>query len=238
MRVVNETTASKILQRLCTAAGLILITACASNPDQEVVEAMTADGLVRVADSRADYVYRDPDANIGIYDEIYIAPVDVSFKSNWQNDINRQRTSLSHKVSQEDADRIKADVAELFHEVFTDELSKRGYTMQDAIDPKGKNETLLIVSPAIIDLDVAAPDVRSAGRDRSYTASAGSMTLGLELIDSINGDVLARAMDYKEDRDYGTLRFSNSVTNRADATRMIRQWAVMLADALDEARGA
>ena len=94
----------------------------------------------------------------------------------------------------------------------------------------------MIVRPAIIDLDVNAPDVRSAGRTNSFTTSAGSMTLYLELYDSETDDLLAKALDPKVDRDRGYMQWQTSVANRSAAIRMMQPWAEALRKGLDQAR--
>ena len=47
----------------------------------------------------------------------------------------------------------------------------------------GAGEKVLILRPSIINLDIAAPDIMSAGMSRTYTTSAGQMTLLLDIID-------------------------------------------------------
>ena len=69
-------------------------------------------------------------------------------------------------------ERIKTKVSTLFMEVFTEELEKGGYQLATE-----RAEDVLIVKPAIIDLDVNAPDIRTASRVETYARSAGSMTL-------------------------------------------------------------
>jgi len=67
-------------------------------------------------------------------------------------------------------EKIKADVAELFREVFTEKLGMDGgYEIVEAA-----GDDVLLVRPAIIDLDITAPDTMSAGRSRTYTSSAGT----------------------------------------------------------------
>jgi hypothetical protein len=48
-------------------------------------------------------------------------------------------------------------------------------------------EDVLLIRPAIINLDVNAPDTPQAGRSMTYVASAGEMTLYLEAYDSEPG---------------------------------------------------
>jgi hypothetical protein len=99
-------------------------------------------------------------------------------------------------------------------------------------------EDVLLVTPAIVDLDVTAPDLPQANRSMSYSESAGEMTLKLELFDSITNDKIATATDRKRDYRDGYLQWRTSVSNRADAKRMMTAWAKALRSALDEARAA
>jgi hypothetical protein len=129
-------------------------------------------------------------------------------------------------------ERIKQQLSELFREVFTAELTKdNGYVMTDEA-----GEHVLTIKPAIVDLDIAAPDTDTPVNSKAYTDSAGKMTLKLELYDSVTGDLLAAASDRRQSPYRGYMQWTNSVTNRADATRMLQQWADGLRKRLDEAR--
>jgi hypothetical protein len=89
--------------------------------------------------------------------------------------------------------------------------------------------------PAIIDLDVSAPDTRTAGRSRTFTASAGAATLYLELFDSLSGQIIGRAADRQNARrSGGSVSWNNSVTNTQEARRMMRGWANQLRSFLDD----
>ncbi len=67
-------------------------------------------------------------------------------------------------------------------------------------------------------------------------ARAGALTLALEVYAGASGEILVRAVDPKEARDNGRMMWQTSVTNRAEADRMLRKWAVLLREALDRAR--
>ena len=97
-------------------------------------------------------------------------------------------------------------------------------------------EHVLILRPSIINLDINAPDVRTTGMSRSYTTSAGEMTLYLELVDATTGETLARVVDRKREMDTGHIQWTSSVSNKADAERTLRRWAKLLRDGLDSAR--
>ena len=62
------------------------------------------------------------------------------------------------------------------------------------------------------------------------------MTLLLELVDGTTGEVLARAQERQEARDMNRIQWSNSVTNRAEADRILKSWAKRLRAGLDAAR--
>ncbi len=142
----------------------------------------TFDNLVAVEESAAAMAYIDPDVDFSVFQRVAILEPFVAFRSNWQRDQNRSRT---RNVSTRDMERIKQDVATLFERVFTERLEEAGY---EVVDVTG--DDVLILRPAIIDLDITAPDVMGAGRSTSFTASAGSATLYLELYDSISGQIV------------------------------------------------
>ena len=82
---------------------------------------------------------------------------------------------------------------------------------------------------AIVDLDITAADVRTAGRSRTYTTSTGAATLYIELFDSLSGDILGRAADRRVARQAGNMMtWNNRVTNTAEARRMFGRWADQL----------
>ena len=59
-------------------------------------------------------------------------------------------------------------------------------------------EDVLIAKPAIVDLDVIAPDLQTAQRSKTYSESAGEMTLVLELYDSLTHDKIVTVRDRKQ----------------------------------------
>ena len=188
------------------------------------------DGMMLVKDSDLATVYADPGADLGIYKRIWLEDATVAFKKNWQRDQNRGN---SIKVRNSDMKRITEDVATLFREVFTEQLAKGGYELATEAGPD-----VLTAKPAIVDLDVHAPDIPSANMTRSYSESAGEMTLNLELFDSLTGDKIAKATDRARDWDRGYLEWRTRVSNRADAERMMKSWAKAFVALLDEARAS
>jgi hypothetical protein len=153
----------------------------------------------------------------------------VAFKKNWQ----REQNDSGLRVSSADMERIKKNLAEEFRKVFTEELTAGGYAITT-----DSGEDVLIIRPAIIDLDVTAPDPMSAGRSRTFSTSAGGMTLYVELFDGATGEILARAADRAQARDMGFMTWQSSVTNRSEADRMLKKWAGLARAALDRARAS
>jgi len=194
---------------------------------QEEQANVSYDGLVAIEDASVHAAFIDPDADFSAFRRVAILRPNVAFRSDWMRRQNRQ--SRSRNVRASDAERIKDDVADLFKDVFTEQLEAAGYDVVNYAD-----EDVLILRPAILDLDVVAPDVRSAGRSSTYTATTGAATLLLELFDSVTGDIVGRAVDRRSaGRSGGFATRSNRVTNRADARREFRVWADKLIEFLD-----
>ncbi len=216
------------------ALGLVLgLSACvATGPEPGT---MTHDGLEAVASKGFDEVYRKPGVDISQYQALGISECTVSFRNHWLRDQNRDRLNLSSRVTQEDVDRIKDRLGESCEKHFREALAKA--PAYNVVEEFADGEPVLVVRPSIIDLDVNAPDVREASMSRTYTTSAGEMTLVLELFDATTGEVLARAVDRQRDPDSGRLEWSSSVTNSAEANRQLTRWARQLRGALDELQG-
>jgi hypothetical protein len=211
-----------VLLVLCAAA----LAGCASsrNPPPE-----EWDGLVLRPGTRLAAVWVKPDAELPAYRSVKIDPVQVSFARNW--DPNRG-TRQANRLNADDMAAIQAGLADLFREIFREELAAGGYQLVEEAGP----ETLRVTA-AIVDLYISAPDNMSAGRSRTYTANSGRMTLVAELRDSVTGEILARAVDARSARTTGSLDITNRVTNTADARRIVRIWARALRQGLDELYG-
>ncbi|MEH6584691.1 MAG: DUF3313 family protein [Halioglobus sp.] len=186
------------------------------------------DGLVLDPDSDVALLYVKPEADFSVYEEFLMLEAYVAFKKNWQRDTK----VAGRRVSNKDMEKIKVEAAELLHESFKKELEEvGGYKFVDKPDDK-----VMILRPALIDLDITAPDIPVAGRVTNYVASAGAATIYLELYDSVSGEILARLVDRRNMQDYGHARWATSVSNRADAARMFKRWATLLRQGMDEQR--
>jgi hypothetical protein len=200
--------------------------------DQEWPE-VTEDGLHRVHDSKMAIVYVEPGADLAPYSRVIILEPTVAFKKNWARDQRSRSASKLSTSARVNTKRIKKDLAEEFETVFTDALNGGGYEVTtEAADD------VLLIRPSIVDLDITAPETHGSGRSNTYTRSAGEMTLYIELFDSVTGDLIAKALDRQIDNpnDAGFYTYANSQTNKAASVRILKGWADILLNALNEAR--
>ncbi len=187
------------------------------------------DGLHLDTDQReVAILYAKPDADFSVYKRFKMLDSYVAFKKNWERDTK----VAGRRIPKRDVERIRTEAGELLNETFKEELDDRGgYQFVDEAD-----YDVMVLRPALIDLYITAPDINYPGRIEQYVASAGAATLFLEMYDSVTGEILARVIDRRKMQDYGYARFSNSVTNRADAKRLFRKWAGLLREGMDEQR--
>ena len=189
----------------------------------------TIEGLELVKDTTLALVYKEPGADLSQYRRIYLADAYVAFKKNWRRDQNK---SYLHKISNKDMDSMKSELATLFRDIFTEVLEQGGYEMVTE-----RADDVLIIKPAIINLDITAPEDMGTGMRRTYSETAGEMTLYMELYDSVTNDLIAKAMDVQQgNRTTGYFYWQTGITNRAAANRILTVWATVLKDALDETR--
>jgi len=186
------------------------------------------DGLIRQPGTRLDAVFVRPDTEgeIAAFRSVMLDPVSVSFARDF--DPNRGTRSLMRQVNADDLIAIQENLAILFRDVFREELAAGGYELVETPGPD-----TLRVTAAIVDLFISAPDT-AMGTMRTYTASAGRMTLVMELRDSVSGELLARAVDRRISRGASAWTISNRMTNTAEARHAFRTWAAALRQGLDE----
>ena len=180
--------------------GISLVAQSLAAKNDVAIPEYTVEGLKLIPDTKdIALVWADPDADLAQYKRITLLEPFVAFKKNWRRDQNRGHPL---KVSTRDMDRIRGRVQIIFREVFTEELEQGGYaiTTERASD-------VLTVRPAVIDLVVNAPDVRSASMSQTYVQTAGSMTLYLELYYAETNDLLAKVLDRRIDWHNGYMQW-------------------------------
>jgi hypothetical protein len=213
------------LLRISTAVILSMLlatTLLAKDPLPEV----SHDGLHLMKDTKLRVVYMKPGANLDEYDKVALLACYVAFQKDWQRNYNNETTSLANRISDRDMKKIRDKLAEQFNKVFTEVLTKGGHQM---VTEGGSG--VLIVQPAIVNLEITAPDTMSPG-EATFSANAGQMTLYMQLHDGKTGDIIARVID-PEAVGGNFAQIRNSVTNMADANRVLQRWATILSDHLE-----
>lgn len=214
---------------IAAALACSLLAGCQSNKPSPIDELSLQEGLQKVDSKVVDAVYRRPDARMATYSKVLLRPITVQFAKNWDP---KSDGSALYRMHEPDRDKIKSELADVFAEVFRNELEKGGYPIVAVAAPD-----VVELQAAIVNLYITAPDVSMevAGRSRVYTSDAGQMTLIAQLHDSVTGQLLARAYDHRV-ADNAVWQFTNSVTNTAEARQIIATWAKALVRAFDASR--
>lgn len=219
------------LGAICWVVVMLAMSPLASAVAKEDPPPVSPDGLQLQKSTKSRLVYVKPGATFTQYDKFAILECYVEFEKDWEKDYNASHMGLEGRLTDKDVERMKTGLAEEFKKEFTRELQdKGGYQVVDQAAPD-----VLVLRPALINVEVNAPDVMSADIGRTIVRSAGQMTLYLELWDSKTNTILARVMDAKADE--GFAEQANRVTNTAAADRILSEWARELRERLDEVRG-
>lgn len=192
----------------------------------------TPEGMKLIKQTKSRIVYAMPDATLEPYTKVALLDCYVAFRKDWKKDHNRS-AAFELRVSDQDMERIKSDLAEEFRKIFEEELADAGHEIVDHTGPD-----VLVIRPAIVNLDVTAPDVNAAGLTRTIVRSAGEMTLLLELYDSTTSAIIARIMDAQSADRGGLAMEATRTRNKVEADRVLRDWAQELAGHLGEAQAA
>lgn len=198
--------------------------------DQGQPPQTTDDGLVLQQSTKERLVYVKPGVTLTPYGRVSIVDCDVEFEKDWQRDYNRSLVGFDGRVTDKDVARMKQELAAEFKKVFTDEFQNNGYQVVD------QSPGVLVLRPALANVEVAAPDVMTADIGATIVRSAGQMMLYLELWDSSTNTIIARIMDARAD-DNDFARVASKVTNKSAADRILHSWAKELREHLDAATG-
>jgi hypothetical protein len=214
---------TSILRGVAALACTVMLLACAT-PSTTAPEEW--DGLKKRDVKGVGLVYVRPNVQFPPYKNVMLDPVQVEFSKNWDPNSSRE---LARHVDAQELARIKETLAGWVRDGFSEELLKGGY----AITAAPADDTIR-VSAAIVNLYINALDVPTAGRSRTYTTDAGTMTLVLEVRDAPSGQLLARVVDARRaSSGAGQMQWTNSVTNRAAAEKIISEWAQKFRAGLD-----
>lgn len=214
-----------------TAAVILSMLLATTLLAEDSLPEVSHDGLHLMKGTKLRAVYMKPGANLNEYDKVALLACYVAFQKNWQRNYNDQTLDLMNRISDQDMKKIRDELAQEFNKIFTEVLTKNGHQ----VVTKG-GSGVLIVQPAIVNLEITAPDTMSPG-EATFSANAGQMTLYVQLYDGKTGDIIARIIDPEAVGDnFAEIR--NSVTNLADAERVLRRWANILNDHMEAVTAA
>ena len=189
-------------------------------------EERTDDGLVRVPSRASGGVYRLPGATFTHYKRIILEPATIEFVPSWRDN--------HPEVTDGDLTRIRNEAVKLFREEFTRDLVERGlYEFADSPGPD-----VLLITPRVVDLDIAAPDTGNEAATRSYTPGPVKMQIAGELRDAASGVLVARVITFEGQSRYGfnEMRLANRATNAHEMRLGFAKWSKLVHEALNVAK--
>lgn len=190
------------------------------------------DGLQRQPSKRLDLVYLAPGADFRSYRRVMLDPTELAFRKDWMRDYNSGKRGLDGRVSDSDVQKVIAEGGKVATEILTKAFTEGGYPVVTEPGPD-----VLRVRTGVVNLSVTAPDIRSAGRSRTYANEAGAATLIVEVRDSMTGALMGRAVDHRLAGDNG-IPLRNSVTNRGDFRSLMTLWAKNSVKGMEMLKGA
>lgn len=220
MRVTGINMRNLLIVLCLLALNTAALPAMADEP--EAPPEYIADGLKLVPNTRdISMVWLRPGVDLSQYQSVYLVEPYVAFRKDWLKDQNRGHPSI--RITAGNMEDIKSEIKNLLREVFTEELLAAGFTFAEL-----RAQDVMIIKPAILDLDLNAPDIQSSGSTEVLTSTAGSMKLYLEIYDAMTEQLLVKAVDQTSDWDTGQMQSQKKVANRAAAKRMMTPWAKAL----------
>lgn len=207
---------------------LMLAVPAVATVDREAYPTAAPSGLEEKNSREFDILYIKPGFEPGAYGKLIIEEPQVSMDDNWQ-------WNFRHEVSRRDLDRIHGQASAILREQFADKLTgRKGLTLVDA---GAAGTGVLRLKPALIDLNLRAPDLAGGQHKDTWVRSAGDATLYLDLYDADSGELLLRAIDRDRARYHERFYQANRATNYRDLSIMVSRWASALRRHLDAMNG-
>ena len=197
--------------------------------------AKSPEGLTLKKTSDHGAVYVQDGVDLGQYKSVGFLECYVQFAKDWASNYNANEPDLTEQITPDVEKRIQSFLSAEFNKVFVEELSKNGDFQIVTQQAPG----VLMLRPALLNVEVTAPDLNAPQPSLEMVASAGQMTLYLELWDGGSSTLIARIIDAEADDSTGGMaQQANTVTNKAAADIILKNWADRLRKALDAARAS
>jgi len=214
---------------LLTIAVLALLTGCASEPTIQTGPnaEVSFDGLVRIDNSRFAGAWIDPQVDLARFKKVMPGGAEFEFRSVDKISDSAARRSSSREFFISETDQQKLE--QIMSDIFDEELS-RSEIYALATEP---GPDVMIVRGAMLDIvSYVPPDIR--GRGEIYLDQVGAATLVIEVVDSLTGEVVARAVERRAAEPAGRMGIqSTTVSNWQEVRRLARRWARTLREGLE-----
>lgn len=188
---------------------------------------MTNDGLARVPARSIGGVYRLPEASFIPYRRVMVEPPSISFIKDWRKN--------HPEVDNAEFTRMLQETVTLFREEFTREFVELGsYTIAEDPAPD-----VLLVIPAIEELNIVAPDAGDGPGQQTYTPIPVTMKITGDLRDAATSKLVGRVIMYQnEHRAFGEvhMQIANRVTNAHEQRLAYSKWSRLVREAIDVAK--
>lgn len=218
-----------MIRALFLATVFSLLVACASEPTLQTGPnaEVSFDGLVRVDNARFAGAWVDPEVDLSRFKKIMPGGAEFEFRSVDKVSSSAARSSSQREFFISESDQLKLE--QMMDEIFNEELSKS--EIYEITDEPGPD--VMIVRGGLLDIvSYVPPDIR--GRGNIYLDQVGAATLVIEIVDSLTGEVVARAVERSAAEPAGSMGMqSTSVTNWQEVRRLARRWARKLRDGLE-----
>ena len=143
--------------------------------------------------------------------------------------------SIDHpEVDNAEFTRMLQETVVLFREEFTREFVERGsYTIAEDPAPD-----VLLLIPAIEELNIVAPDAGDAAGQRTYTRIPVTMKITGDLRDAATSKLVGRVIMYQNNQAYGEvqMQIANRVTNAHEQRLAYSNWSRLAREAIDVAK--
>ena len=193
-----------------------------TGPNAEV----TFDGLNRIDNSVFTDAWADPEIDFAQYNQFIAGGAVFEFRAvKKKSRLTRTGSEDEFWIDDKSKERLEREVSEVFQE----ELAKsERFTETDTPGPD-----VFILRGALHDIVSRVPP-QYIGRSDIYLRSVAEATIVLEVVDSLSGEVIFRAVERRAaQRPGGDLMLANAVTTWAEVRRMARRWATKLRDGMD-----
>ncbi|MBW2541803.1 MAG: DUF3313 family protein, partial [Deltaproteobacteria bacterium] len=180
----------------------------------------THEGLRLVPDSKMQHAWVKPGEDFSQYDMIGVLDCYVAFKKSWRLNHPDLRAADMYKVRNWLTAELRA--------IISSELWRNGYQIATAA-----KKNVLLVRPALIDLEVLEPVTQSEENGIAFKASTGSAILYVELYDAESSEILARAVDREQINHIGDIEIASISAGSDDTRRLLNHWADLIVGELE-----